>query len=280
MSVKLIAKSIWTNPGNDGQKIKRSVYAVLWQLWKRVVRKPRKLTLVNGRRFVAHPDCVVSSSLIYSQHPEFHELNFVRRLLDSEDVVVDVGANVGHIGLLISDAVAPKNIFAFEPTPVTFQRLTENWKFNQFPTEGLNHVAVGAETGTAMFADVTHPDTMNAQRISNDNSIPMKEIPLRTLDSYRQSWAGRRLGFIKIDVEGYEVGVFRGAMETLKHDRPRLIMFESLDGAVETEIAEMLRETGYRVFQLDANGKPQLDKSSSQNLFATPSEMLDKVVSN
>ena len=147
MSLRIVLNSVWNNPGNDGVRLRKSVAAVAWQIWKRTVRSPRVIKLRNGILFNAHPDCVVSSSLVYADWPEYHELQFVRSQLRPGEYVVDVGANIGHVSLLLADIVGVERLVAFEPTPVSFRRLQENWKLNGWDT-GLtaqNLFAVPAE---------------------------------------------------------------------------------------------------------------------------------------
>jgi len=233
------------------------------------------MRLANGRKFIANPDCVISSALIYADWPEYHELQFLRRRLTQDDFLLDVGANVGHLGLLLSDIVNPRNIAEFEPTPLTFQRLTDNWLANGFATDKLFGVAVGNEDGTIEFPDLTHPGTMNS-RSALAGAKKLCNVPIRPLDSYRELWKGKPIGLLKIDVEGFELDVFRGASETLRQDRPRLIMFESLAGQIDPAIEEQLRAADYCVFQLDQTGRFQTGQTNAQNLFATPAEQLSQ----
>ncbi len=274
LSVRIVIKSVWSNPGNRGQRLIRAAKAIGWQLWKRIIRRPRTIKIANGRKFIAHSDCVVSSALIYAEWPEFHELQFVRSLLKPQDIVIDIGANVGHIGLLLSDIVNPKNIVAFEPTPVTYTRLKQNWLLNCFPTENLFNIAVGESAKIVKFPNLSHPGTMNAQVAGDSVKSEICEIELRTLDSFENIWLDGEIGLLKIDVEGFELDVFRGAVQTLKNNRPRLVMFESLEGQVNPEIAAILEECSYHLFQLDDQGRPDLHSSSAQNVFAAPREIM------
>lgn len=271
MSVRLIAKSVWDNPGNRGKRLRKSLDAMLWQLQKHSLRSQRTLRLPNGLLFRAYPDCVVSSSLIYADWPEYCELMFLRRELRNEELVIDVGANVGHISLLLADMVGPGNIFAFEPTPVSFRRLVRNWQLNGWPTTGLFQAAIGARPGTVFVRDMDRPVTTNNV---SDTPYPERcvEVPLRRLDDLRHLWQRRAIGLVKIDVEGYEGEVFHGCRRVLERDRPRLIMFESLSGAVDPEIASLLAGFQYVVFQLDSQGQPDTVGDSGQNLFAVPRE--------
>lgn len=277
MSLKLIAQSVWDNPGNRDKRIRKSLAAVAWQLQKHLLGTTRQLTLPNGVRFKAYPDCVVSSALVYSDWPEYHELMFARSLLRPGDVVLDVGANVGHISLLLADVAGPENLFAFEPTPISFDRLAENWQLNGWAADHLFQVALGSEAGNVYLKDVDRPETTVSVSAEAGRGGTV-EIPLAPLDDYRDHWQDQSVGFLKIDVEGYEKDVFRGSDVLLRRDRPRLIMFESLEGALDAEIRQFLKEHSYVIFQLDEHGRPDLEGTSKQNLFAAPEEWGGRIV--
>jgi FkbM family methyltransferase len=223
--------------------------------------------------FNAYPDCVVSSSLIYSDWPEYTELSFIRRMLRKGDSIIDVGANVGHISLLLADIVGGQNVFAFEPAPRAFHRLEENWQLNDLSTERLFQVAVGASEGEVFIDDDDHPTTTLrvSDSPSGNRAVP---VPLVSLDDYRYLWAGRPVGLLKVDVEGYEHDVFQGCSALLREDRPRLIMFESLSGRLDARLATSFAEHNYAVFQLDERGAPDFVHCSEQNLFAVPKEVM------
>lgn len=272
MSLKIVTKSILGNPGNKGKRIRKLRSALRWQVHKRTRRTPRVLRLANGARFKAYPDCVVSSGLIYADWPEYHEFHFLRRHLQKGDVVIDAGANVGHVSLLLSDiARGSENMVAFEPSPLTFGRLSENWRLNGWTTDQLFQVALGASNGVVEIADVSTPDTTVSLQWSG-RSENMVQVPLARLDDYRDCWKGKRVGLLKIDVEGYEAEVFAGSEKTLQEDQPRFVMFESLSGVLDERIAVLLAKCGYEVFELNAMGQPDFTRSNAQNIFAMPRE--------
>lgn len=276
MRVAHPVRSIWCNPGNEGRYLRKTFAALLWQIRKRTYKTTKILILRSGVVFKAYPDCVVSSALVYASWPEYHELTFLRRHLRAGEILIDVGANVGHISLLLSDIVGPSAIFAFEPTPISFARLSENWQLNGWPIENLKQIAVGARSGTVFVADVDRPVTTN---IISDNpgQVPSVEIPLLPLDALRHLWRGRRIGLLKIDVEGYEPHVFRGARELLRTDRPRFVMFESLSGTIDHKVADLLAAAEYSVFQLSQDGYADFAGQSAQNLFGIPEECRDQL---
>jgi FkbM family methyltransferase len=271
VSLTLIARSIWANPGNRGRRLRKTVNALHWQLTKRLTPSVRCLRLPNGTLFNAYPDCVVSSALMYSDWPEYKELKYVRESLTSGDVVIDVGANVGHISLLLADVVGGESVFAFEPAPTAFCRLKENWILNGFPVRGLSEVAVGASRGEVFIDAADRPTT--TLRVLHAQIANSQRVPQIALDDCRHLWAGRRIGFLKVDVEGYELSVFEGSRRLLADDRPRLIMFESLSGTPDALLGRLLEDHDYVTFQLGEQGKPEFNGLTAQNLFARPREL-------
>jgi len=172
----------------------------------------------------------------------------------------------------LADCVGPANIFAFEPAPTAFERLTENWRLNGWDTLRLVQAAVGGEPGWAYVDDVPHPTTTNRVYATAlaDSSV---RVPLVRLDDFREHLKGRPVGLLKIDVEGFEGSVLRGAYRLLLEDRPRIVMFESLDAQPTPAVETILKEADYVIFQLDSGGRPDFSTLSNQNLFAIPAEL-------
>ena len=266
MSIKQVFKSIYLNPGNKNKKIIKTFNALNWQLRKRILKSRKIIKLPNGVLFNAYHDCVISSALIYSEWPEYNELMFLRSNLNYGDIIIDVGANVGHVSLLLADIVGINNIIAFEPTPVSFKRLVENWNLNSFPTDGLYQNAVGDRRKTVFIKNSYSPFTTN--KISNMKNYNDIEVDQVNLDGYCSHFKTKEIGLLKIDVEGYELNVFKGAREFLTYCHPKIIMFESLEGSIDKEIEQILNESGYLIFQLDGNGLKDFSRLTAQNIFA------------
>ena len=271
MSIRTIGRSIWNNPGNRGRRIQKLFAAVAWQADKRLLNRRRSIRLANGIRFCAYPDCVISSALHYADWPEFNELQFCRRSLARGQVVIDVGANVGHFSLLLADVVGPENLICFEPSPVAWARLVENFRLNGWPTSRVYHSAVGSAQGVVDFPATDSPETTNSIAWNTKASV-MTTVELITLDSIAEPLRRVSVGLLKIDVEGYETEVFEGSHHFLDAIRPRLILFESLGGRLDSKIKGILDRHDYEVFQLDSAGTPEVALLDAQNLFAVPQE--------
>jgi FkbM family methyltransferase len=271
MGAMSVVRFVWTNPGNRGVRIRKLADAFMWQFQKRMVRRPRTITLANGVRFVAHPDCVISSSLHYTDWPEYAELQFCRRNLTLGQRVIDVGANIGHFSLLLADVVGPESLFCFEPMRTAWDRLVANFRINGWTTSHLENVAVGRSCGTVDFPNPDHPDTTTS--ISGVGSIGSTvPVSMINLDSIVPQHPPGTIGLLKIDVEGYEREVLFGAAHFLKNSRPKLIMFESLNQQVDPDVAKTLRDADYSVFQVEEDQSVTFDRLDAQNLFAVPNE--------
>src|SRR5664280_1821301 len=134
-------------------------------------------------------------------------------------VMFDVGAHVGETALALALEFPEAAIHAFEPVEAIFRRLQRNCR--NYPNVICHHAALGAknETRTIALRSNEVGCTMNQMnRLAGENTpIEFKEqvTILRLDDVCRQSSIGQ-VAFLKIDVEGFELEVLRGATEMLK----------------------------------------------------------------
>jgi FkbM family methyltransferase len=175
----------------------------------------------------------------FGRFPHWADDEALIERLSPRDVVVDVGANVGAMTRLF--ARTAQVVHAFEPSPKALRFLKANAPSNTV----IHPVALSDFTGAAKFAERESFDLSSFA----DEGI---EVPVRTLDSF-----GLKPSLIKIDVEGFEPEVIRGARETLKHSP--LILFEALTKA---KLAECQAEI------LSANPAYEIERVSAFNCLA------------
>jgi len=177
------------------------------------------------------------------------EETFFRRYLRPGDVVVDVGANFGLTALAAFSAVGSGGeVHAFEPHPRIFSFLVGNIELNgaQEVVTPYN-LAIGERAGTAYLTDM---------RADDQNGVSPGATGLRVAMSTLDDAASRlaSIALLKIDVEGYEPFVLRGATQTLA--RTACVYFESSDeklaqhGSSLGEIVELLAGHGFQVRRL------------------------------
>ena len=153
---------------------------------------------------------------------EAYEPRLSALLRTTQGTVVDVGANIGFI--TVRAARAASHVIAIEPHPTRFRYLERNVALNGLRNVTCINCAVGRAEGEMVLYDV---DPTLGPRSLDVSATPGRgrcyRVPLRTLDSLVQD-----ADLVKIDVEGYEEEVLRGATELLG-SRPLLVV-EALAG--------------------------------------------------
>ncbi|HBO9849838.1 FkbM family methyltransferase [Pseudomonas aeruginosa] len=144
-------------------------------------------------------------------------------LCDADATAMDIGANIGLTSLALSSICHSGAVIAIEPVPHTFELLSKNLATAGIRNVSTINVAVGAGEGSvSMFVDERNLATSFVVDIDSDSS---QEIPLTSLDSLVSLSGVERLDFIKIDVEGCELEVLKGAESTLNRFKP-VVMLE------------------------------------------------------
>jgi FkbM family methyltransferase len=196
----------------------------------------------------------------------------IMRLTDPGEVVIDIGANLGHMTSLFAFAVQASGIVhAFEPHPLVFDRLSKNvdrWRLQaSYGSVVLYPVALSDEAGvaelsTSVFA--INEGSASVKPFSTELSEGAYAVETRRLDDVLG--AEQFIGVMKLDVEGHELQVLQGATRLLASHRVRDVIFEE-HGTVPTPVTELLEAHGYTVMQVEehflgfavkeARGKPK-----------------------
>lgn len=198
------------------------------------------MTRIHGVELISDRDMVVLAARKGPFEPE----SFLvwHNCLQPGAVVVDVGAYTGLYAMYAAKHGA--SVYAFEPHPANYQRLVENMSANW--CGGINagrmsvfNAAVGAECGRCAMVDLeSRPPLTSAGKTE---AAPDGPVELLTLDSLNLP----RCDAIKIDVEGGELAVLRGAARTIAGFLPRLIIEANTE--VEREALDReLSQYGYR----------------------------------
>src|SRR6266853_2335720 len=216
----------------------------------------------------AHSALTGSKSSLYDSQT----IAIMRRVLRADSNAIDVGAFEG--GMLRNMLrFAPRgHHFAFEPLPEKFERLQK-----AFPRTLVFPYALGAQTAPITYHFMLeHPALSGLRRRSGHlpkESVRELQVSMETLD--RVVPLDLPIAFIKIDVEGGELGVFRGGLQTRRRNRPGVIFecgvggadyFESTPG----EIFDFLgQEAELEVSLLGAwlGGRPPLSRESFSDQF-------------
>lgn len=153
-----------------------------------------------------------------------------------DPIIFDVGAHTGDYALLAKQAVPSARIFAFEPASTTFGALAR--RLADTGTRDITPVNIGLSDADGE-ADL-HTYTANGECAPQLSSIPLRRptqvvevritskerIPVTTIDSFCRTEGIARIALLKLDVEGHELAVLRGASRMLDAQAVSIIQFE------------------------------------------------------
>jgi FkbM family methyltransferase len=205
--------------------------------------------------------------------PDWPEMRFMRdRMVRQGDVVFECGGHHGCTAVMLSHWVGPTGkVVTFEPHPRNAEILRQNLTLNNIGNATLHQCAIGAGRGKVAMRDVS-----NSSVLMDTNAPVTGNVELAKADDFQSE----KPTLLKIDVEGFEVEVLKGAAEILK-TRPRLAIEVHTDalGRYGTSMVELLSYLDTSVYELwiqwDDDAYPVMYDSnvpitSRVHLFAIP----------
>lgn len=252
---------ILRHPLNRHKPLKALGRFLHWQIVSRLMSWPVLYPWVNDSKILVWKGLTGLTGNVYCGLHEFEDMAFVLHFLETGDLFVDVGANVGSYAVLGGTTGA--SVLAVEPLPATFRLLCRNIVVNTF-AENIKALNIGFSDapGTLHFTD--HLDTVNhVVPPGTPDSCP---VLVDTLDAI---CAERIPALIKIDVEGYEKEVLQGGAKTLQSPVLKALIVELNDsgkryGNQENEVISLLEKAGFQRMEYEPRQR-QLSSFSGQS---------------
>jgi FkbM family methyltransferase len=227
--------------------------------------------LVRGRYgYVLYNKNDVVVGRFIEAHGEYFEseVAMFRQVCRPGDIVVDAGANIGVHTLALAQIVGPQGVvFAFEAQRLVHQVLCANAALNSLTHTVCVHAALGATDGMLELADLneTVPQNIGGVSVEALSHTGGCKTPQMALDNFLTV---SRLRFMKIDVEGMELEVLRGAQGLLEKFSPVLYV-ENDRPANSSALLQFLFDHGYRAYwHLATDHNPENFFQNPQRLFA------------
>ncbi|MBS1638280.1 MAG: FkbM family methyltransferase [Bacteroidetes bacterium] len=152
---------------------------------------------------------------------ELEDSEMLYRLVNKNDVIFDIGANIGWYSNHLSKKLPGATIYSFEPIPETFAQVKRNTELNQAKNIILNNFAFSNQKQTLTFYySPTVTGASSSVNITENDSMVKLECQANTIDAFVNDQKIQKLDFIKCDVEGAELMVYQGGTETLKKHKP------------------------------------------------------------
>lgn len=239
----------------------------------------RRIETRDGPMMAFAGDAYITRSLqVYGEYcPD--ESRVLRQLIRQGQTVVEVGANIGSHTVGLARACAPGPLYAFEPQRRVFQVLCANLVLNDITNVVAYPEGAGEAPGWAEVPEVAYDRRGNFGGIelsaaagqTDVRSVRVTPIDDLPLDACH---------LIKVDVEGWEASVLRGAAKTIAHHRP-ILYVENDRSATQGELIALIAAWNYRLywhtpplFSPDNYNHAQFDifRAGSLNMLCLPAE--------
>jgi FkbM family methyltransferase len=146
-------------------------------------------------------------------------------------IVFDVGANIGNYSKEIVSNNSRVKIYAFEPHPTTFKKLVS--RFNQSPMVTVFNCALSNQPGQLLLYDYSSHDGSSHASLFRDVIEEMRQsesishrVDVITLDAFIEENGIAQIDLLKIDTEGNEFDILKGAVEAISEGKVKAIHFE------------------------------------------------------
>lgn len=212
-----------------------------------------------GQLVVYRNDSIVSAAIALFGEYCHAEVDIMARYLDDSSIYYDIGTNIGYHAVAVQQQTNCK-VIAFEPHPNHFAVAAYNCQNKPIQ---LFHTALGSTEGTMTISDFDENVMGNYGEVGiNDKGI---EVPVMKLDELPEL---TRVTLMKIDVEGAELDVLKGAEQTIDTNRP-VIFYEAIDFVVWNKCMEFLQQKDYKFYWVCCRNKPiaKTFKESEHNPF-------------
>lgn len=199
----------------------------------------------NGYKLKFFPTAL-SVTLFQDRHSWTKEEDLLSDYLQKDDILIDIGANIGSIGIKGATLLPAGKVYMIEAHPVTYEYMLQNIRLNNLGNILPVNKALGDNVGSVRFSN-TGSDDMNSVVNADEGGII---VPVDRLDNILVN--EHKISFIKIDVEGYEFEVFKGSSETLA--KTDCILFEAWDehfikyNTSTVEVMNLLKKFGFAIY--------------------------------
>jgi FkbM family methyltransferase len=227
-AVSNLARFFSTHPLTRDAPLAAWARLLSWQVRSRL-HDEVIISWIGGQRLAVRRGMTGATGNIYVGLHEFADMMLPLHLLREGDLFLDIGSNIGSYTILAS-GICRAATWAFEPDPETVAALKRNIDLNELTGRVVVHeLALGDTDGTVSFTRGL--DTINRVAMGGEESV--RTVTVRRLDTLT---GYNRPLMIKMDVEGYEEPVVRGAHGLLAGDSLKVIELETLTAEIKTTL--------------------------------------------
>lgn len=208
--------------------------------------------------------------LLGSFEPE--TVSCYQRIVKPGDIVLDIGANIGAHTFFLAKSVGEQGrVIAFEPTDYAYSKLSKNSSLNPelaSRIQCMQYMLVDSEAQDTptpeLYSSWPLRDEADLHDLHQGRLMTTSGAQPKTLDVVISSIGLERVDCIKLDIDGFECGMLRGAREVLTRWHPPIIMelapyVLEEQGASLSELIQLLKDYGYLLYSLSTGESIAMD---------------------
>ena len=240
------------------------LYQIVEKYAPSLYTRPLKTKLFNGYEVECDIREIVQQVIYFYGYYEAVETYFAMAFIKKGDTVIDAGANIGYYSLVAANCVGPGGrVHSFEPIPRNFSHLQDHIHSNHLDKiVTVNNYGVWDKEEEIEFTLSKNTESNFGTYSAGEQADVVEKITCRTLrlDNYVKKNNIHKVNFLKIDVEGAEWAALQGAEETIKRDKP-VILLEVCKytcdrfGYDQNVMWEFLKPLGYKMYLIRNSSK-------------------------
>jgi FkbM family methyltransferase len=226
-----------------------------------IVDKAYKKRLHNSFYMLLNPTEHIQQQLFWYGCYEKELGVLLKKMLRSNDVFIDIGANIGYFSLLSANISPSVKVISFEPVKDLFQMMKENLSIN----DSKNIVAINAGVGDIneereLFLSAPDNLGMSSFHQPENYSGRKEKVEVITIDNWFKTSGLAKIDLIKLDIEGSELAALKGMSAVLEKQKPALIVeinpeTLSLFGLKPLDIYNYLNQFNFDRFLISENNR-------------------------
>jgi len=213
-----LLKFIYNHPFNHDNRLGGVIKFIKWQFNCKLNPYPIVYQFTERAKFLIWKGLTGATCNIYCGLQEYEDMGFLLHFLRPDDVFFDVGANVGAYTLLAAGEIGAKTI-SVEPIPSTFKYLSDNIAINGL-AEKVQPLNIGLGNDSRIMKFTKSLDTVN--HVATDSETDTIDVAIKRMDDISSLIPT----LIKIDVEGFETEVLKGAKNILSNQNLKAVIIE------------------------------------------------------
>lgn len=231
----------------------------------------------------------VMCSLDFEKKETETTLAIIKDIMNDNFVMLDIGSNVGWYSLLIKNLYKNATVYSFEPAPRTYERLINNMRLNGHSTENAFNIGFyDKKSKLDFYYDIEGSGGSSMANLRERENVEKIQVDVEMLDEFSVEHSIDKVDFVKCDVEGSELFVFKGGIKLLEKTKP-VIFSEMLRkwsakfGYTPNDIIKLFNGIEYECFAISNNKKirpcPVVDeKTVETNYYFLDSTKHKKII--